>query len=68
MNIDKRISLDEAIKLVDEEGCTLALGGVTLYRRPMAFSLALLANYIHSSSPCSLTLLSFTAGIESDQF
>jgi glutaconate CoA-transferase subunit A len=66
MNIDKRVSLDEAIKLVDEEGCTLALGGVTLYRRPMAFALALLANYIHSSRPCSLTLLSFTAGIESD--
>jgi glutaconate CoA-transferase subunit A len=66
MNIDKRVTLDEAIKLVDEEGCTLALGGVTLYRRPMAFALALLANFIHSSRPCSLTLLSFTAGIESD--
>jgi glutaconate CoA-transferase subunit A len=66
MNIDKRVSLDEAIKRIDEEGCTLALGGVTLYRRPMAFALALLVSHIQSSRPRSLTLLSFTAGIESD--
>jgi glutaconate CoA-transferase subunit A len=66
MSVNKRVSLDEALELIDEEGCTLALGGVTLYRRPMAFALALLASHIQSSKPHSLTLLSFTAGIESD--
>jgi glutaconate CoA-transferase subunit A len=66
MNMDKRISLDEAINLVNDEGCVLALGGVTLYRRPMAFALALLTNHVQYSKPHNLTLLSFTAGIESD--
>ncbi len=66
MTIDKRVSLDEAIELVHKEGCVLALGGVTLYRRPMAFSLALFAYHMQTSKPQDLTLLSFTAGIESD--
>ena len=66
MTIDKRVSLDEAIDLVDEEGCVLALGGVTLYRRPMAFVLNLLTYHQKSSWPRDLTLLSYTAGIESD--
>jgi glutaconate CoA-transferase subunit A len=66
MTIDKRVSLDEAIDFVDEEGCVLALGGVTLYRRPMAFALALLTTHLRSSKPHDLILLSFTAGIESD--
>jgi glutaconate CoA-transferase subunit A len=64
--MDKRVSLDEAIDLIHDESCVLALGGVTLYRRPMAFALALLAHHLKTSNPHDLTLLSFTAGIESD--
>jgi glutaconate CoA-transferase subunit A len=66
MTEDKRVSLQEAIEAIDLDGCTLALGGVTLYRRPMAFSLALLNHYQHREKPKDLTLLSFTAGVESD--
>ena len=33
---DKLITLDEAARIV-KPGDTLALGGVTLYRRPVAF-------------------------------
>jgi glutaconate CoA-transferase subunit A len=60
---DKRTTLGEAAALVPAEGATLALGGVTLYRRPMAFSLALLARH---PAPRELTLLCYTAGLESD--
>lgn len=42
---------------------TLAIGGVTLYRRPVAFCLALLKR---ETRPQNLTLLNFTAGYESD--
>ena len=63
---DKRISLAEAIALIPDQGCTLALGGVTLYRRPMAFALALYAHYRQMQTPRDLTLLCFTAGVESD--
>jgi len=47
---------------------TLGLGGMTLYRRPVAFVRALL-HHTHShtpSLPYSLTLLTFTASYESD--
>lgn len=66
MTIEKRGSFKEAFELIEEEGTTLALGGVTLYRRPMAFVLALHAQYERIGKPSDLTLLSFTAGIESD--
>ncbi len=59
---DKRTTLEQAARLV-RSGNTLALGGVTLYRRPVAFVLALLAQ---QPRPTDLTLLSFTAGFESD--
>ncbi len=45
------------------DGDTLALGGMTLYRRPIAFVKALLRR---QSIPRDLTLLSFTGGMESD--
>jgi glutaconate CoA-transferase, subunit A len=64
--IDKRMSLAEAARLVPEAGATLAFGGVTLYRRPMAFALALLRRFAVESAPRELTLLNFTAGVESD--
>ena len=45
------------------DGSTLALGGMTLYRRPVGFVRALLQR---ENPPRDLTLLSFTGGIESD--
>ena len=54
--MDKRISLDEAVAMVPS-GCTVGLGGMTLYRRPVAFVGALLAG-----KATDLTLLSLTCG------
>lgn len=62
---EKLVSLDEAASWIPS-GCTLALGGMTLYRRPVAFVRALLRRYRLTGEPNSLTLLSFTAGLESD--
>ncbi|KXK19372.1 MAG: 3-oxoadipate:succinyl-CoA transferase subunit B [Chloroflexi bacterium OLB15] len=56
------ISLTEASQLVSDN-MTLALGGMTVYRRPVAFVHALLRR---KTPPKNLTLLSFTAGYESD--
>jgi glutaconate CoA-transferase subunit A len=66
MSSEKVIDLEQAVDLVPLKGCRLAFGGVTLYRRPMAFALALLARYRAESNPSDLTLLCFTAGLESD--
>jgi glutaconate CoA-transferase subunit A len=66
MAVDKRVSLQRAIDSIDFDGKTLALGGVTLYRRPMAFSLALLKHFADKEKPHDLTLLAFTASVESD--
>lgn len=56
------ISLADAANLV-EDGHTIALGGMTVYRRPVAFVRALLRR---DPRPKDLTLLCFTAGFESD--
>lgn len=61
----KVISLEDAANLV-ETGQMLALGGMTLYRRPVAFVHALLKRYRRSGQPSKLTLFAFTAGLESD--
>lgn len=63
---NKRLTLAQAADLIPDKGCTLALGGVTLYRRPMAFSLALFSRFRRQGSPIALTLLCFTGGLESD--
>lgn len=63
--MNKIISLEEAARRVTS-GSTLALGGLMLYRRPMAFTRALLRRFLHSGEPKDLTLLAFTAGLESD--
>jgi glutaconate CoA-transferase subunit A len=60
--VSKWISLPEAASLI-QDGQTMALGGMTLYRRPVAFARELLRR---SSAPKDLTLLCFTAGFESD--
>ena len=56
------VSIEEAAAAV-RDGQTLALGGMTLYRRPMGFVRALLRRW---PPPRELTLLSFTGGIETD--
>lgn len=56
------LSLTQAAALI-QDSSTLALGGMTLYRRPVAFVLELLRL---EHPPRDLTLLNFTAGYESD--
>lgn len=63
--MEKLLNLTEAAQLVTP-GSTLALGGLTLYRRPMAFIKALVSRFLESGQPDNLTLLAFTASIESD--
>jgi len=63
--MNKQISMEEATSLV-QEGSTLALGGMTLYRRPVSFVRALIRRFEEHGEPGDLTLLAFTAGIESD--
>jgi glutaconate CoA-transferase subunit A len=63
--MDKIITLPQAASMVNP-GEMLAIGGMTLYRRPVAFARALLARHRQESTPHDLTLLAFTAGIESD--
>ncbi len=58
--MDRRVSLEEAAELV-RPGDTLALGGIMLYRRPLAFVRELIR-----AETGDLTLLALTAGIESD--
>ena len=57
---DKVMSLHEAARLV-RPGHTLTLGGMTLYRRPVAFVRELIRQ-----GTGDLTLLALTAGYESD--
>ena len=60
--MDKIISISELASCI-YSGATLALGGMTMYRRPMTFVRTLLRENPHA---CDLTLLCFTAGLESD--
>ncbi len=62
---DKLISLQEAVELVNT-GDLLALGGMTLYRRPVAFSIELVRRFLKRREPRELSLFAFTAGYESD--
>jgi glutaconate CoA-transferase subunit A len=66
VNVNKVIRMADAVGMIPRQGAVLALGGVTLYRRPMAFALAALAEFTRSGTPSDLTLLCFTAGLESD--
>jgi glutaconate CoA-transferase subunit A len=60
--MSKVVTLAEAASLVPP-GAVLSLGGMTLYRRPVAFVLALLRR---PDPARNLTLLSFTSSYESD--
>ena len=64
--MNKQIDLQAAIGLVPVDGARLAFGGVTLYRRPMAFCLAMLRHAEQHGGPKALNLVNFTAGLESD--
>jgi glutaconate CoA-transferase subunit A len=61
----KQITIQEAAELV-KTGSMLALGGMTLYRRPVAFVRTLIRRHRLTQNPADLTLLAFTAGYESD--
>jgi glutaconate CoA-transferase subunit A len=61
----KQISIEEAVEFV-RPGHMLALGGMTLYRRPVAFVRSLIRHYLQVNEPSNLTLLAFTAGYECD--
>lgn len=63
--MSKIITMDDAAQMIPS-GCMLALGGMTLYRRPMAFVASLLRRFSRERKPAELTLLSFTAALESD--
>ncbi|MCY4071921.1 MAG: CoA transferase subunit A [Chloroflexi bacterium] len=60
--VENLVSIEAAADLVSD-GQILALGGMTLYRRPIGFVKALLRR---SPRPRNLTLLSFTGSMESD--
>ncbi|MCL4868484.1 MAG: CoA transferase subunit A [Anaerolineae bacterium] len=62
MPVTKIIPLSTALGWVQDDQ-TVALGGMTLYRRPVGFVRALLQQ---KTRPQNLTLLTFTAGLESD--
>lgn len=55
-------TLEQAAQIIKDDSI-IALGGMTLYRRPIGFVKALLRQ---AQPPQNLTLLSFTGGLESD--
>lgn len=63
--MDKLITLEEAASRIPS-GSTLAIGGMTLYRRPAAFVIALLRRFRLEGDPKNLTLFAFTGGWECD--
>jgi len=63
--MNKIISLPEAAEMIPS-GCKLGIGGMTLYRRPVAFTRALLKRFRETGNPKQLTLIAFTAGFECD--
>lgn len=60
--MDKVTSIEEAALLV-QDGHTIGLGGMTIYRRPVSFARALIAR---AAPPRDLTLLAFTGGFAAD--
>ncbi|MDX1614908.1 MAG: CoA-transferase [Candidatus Promineifilaceae bacterium] len=59
---DKQIAMDQAVALV-HSGDIVGLGGMTIYRRPVAFVRQLIDR---SQPPTDLTLLAFTGGLAAD--
>jgi glutaconate CoA-transferase subunit A len=63
--MNKIITLQEAAARITP-GCQLGIGGMTLYRKPVAFIRALLQRFLQTGEPGNLTLITFTAGFECD--
>lgn len=63
--MDKVISLEQSLQLV-QPGMMIGIGGMTVYRRPVRFITALIDQFYKTGSPSNLTLMTFTAGPESD--
>lgn len=63
--MNKIITLQEAAARITP-GCQLGIGGMTLYRKPVAFTRALLQRFRQAGEPGDLTLITFTAGFECD--
>lgn len=61
----KVLTFEKAIQQIPDSAM-VALGGNTLYRRPVAFVRHLIGHYQKTRHPTDLTLLAFTAGFESD--
>jgi glutaconate CoA-transferase subunit A len=61
-SMNKVVPLTAVLPLIHNNQ-TIALGGLTIYRRPVTFVRALLQ---HQPRPQNLTLLAFTAGLASD--
>lgn len=64
--MDKRLSWEDAVAKLPDRKYSIAFGGVTLYRRPVAFALQLAQFYVSREEKPGLELLCFTAGIECD--
>ncbi len=64
--MDKRLAWDDALAMLPQGNFSIAFGGVTLYRRPVAFSLHLAKYLLEKNARTVLDLFCFTAGIESD--
>lgn len=62
---DKRATFDEVVDFISTDG-SLALGGMTNYRRPVAFVRSLIQHHLETGTPKDLSLICFTAGLESD--
>jgi len=63
--MDKLITLEQAVGFISS-GSIIALGGMTLYRRPIAFTKALIKQSQTKGHPKDLTLMTYTASYESD--
>lgn len=64
--MDKIISWPEALGMIPKENFSIGFGGVTLYRRPMAFSVFLADHLRKQKALPTIELFCFTAGLESD--
>lgn len=63
--MNKLTDFTDVLPLIQPD-CMLAIGGMTLYRRPVAFIVQLIKYAMLASLPYQLTLLSFTGGYECD--
>jgi glutaconate CoA-transferase subunit A len=63
---DKRTTWSKVLGMLPDDDYSIAFGGLTLYRRPMAFSIHLAHHLRKMEKLPAIELFSFTAGVESD--